>query len=90
MPTYDFYCVCGWRGEHYCKVDVRDSQCCPKPGCHRILKRELAAPAGRMAGTTAKGGGPDRFTADMLGVKTGDLPDYLKADYGLKRPGQRV
>lgn len=89
-PTYDFVCVCGWQGESFCSVENRDIQCCPQPGCHRILSRRLAAPMGKMKGDVAKGGGPDRFTADMLGIKTGDLPNYLKADHGLTRPGQPI
>jgi hypothetical protein len=80
VPTYDFYCVCGWEGESVVPVALRDQQCCPKPGCQRILKRRVSSALFKFAGQVTKGGGPDRFTADMLGVPLKELPDSLKAD----------
>jgi hypothetical protein len=41
--------------------------------------KKLAAPMGRMWGVVPKGGGPDRFTADALGIPLKDLPKDLKA-----------
>ena len=76
MPLYDYRCTCGWSGELQQPVDRRDAAVCPN--CLRCPERLLAAPMGKMAGQTARGGGADRFTADMLGVKIGDLPADLR------------
>lgn len=79
MPLYDLFCpTCHRVVERQCKVDDRLSQRCYHDGDTLTVK--IAPVYGKMAGTVLAGGGPDRFTADMLGIKTGDLPGYLKAD----------
>ena len=76
MPVYEYRCTCGRSEERILAVHDRDHQVCGN--CLRTMERQLAAPMGKMAGQTAKGGGADRFTADMLGVRPGDLPQALK------------
>ena len=79
MPLYDFYCpTCGKTIERQCKIDVRYHQCCDFDGEPLTLK--VAPVYGRMAGQVLKGGGPDRFTADVLGVPLRDLPASLKTE----------
>lgn len=77
MPIYDFYCPkCAYSAEHNVPIAGRDLAQCPN--CSTRLDRLLAAPLGRIAGQVVQGGGPDRFTADMLGVPLKELPDGLK------------
>jgi putative FmdB family regulatory protein len=77
MPIYDYHCAwCEKEEERMVAVEDRDSQWCPSCGCK--LFRLPAAPMGRMAGVIPQGGGPDKFTADMLGVPLKDLPPGLK------------
>lgn len=78
MPLYDYSCACGWAGEANVPIQGRDQALCPECG-HR-LDRLLSAPMGRIAGRVVQGGGPDRFTADVLGIPLKELPDGLKAD----------
>lgn len=79
MPLYDYTCpTCGWANELYAPVFGRDGMACPR--CQNHLHREMAAPMGRMAGQYGKGGGPDKFTADMMGIPLKELPPALKAD----------
>lgn len=79
MPTYDCYCTkCGWVGERTVKVAERDRIPCER--CNYLLARAPAAPMGRMAGQYGKGGGPDRFTADMLGIPLKELPSGLRTE----------
>lgn len=79
MPLYDLFCPeCKHAVEHQCKVADRLNQQCWV--CGTVMTVVVAPVRGKMAGTVLQGGGPDRFTADMLGIKTGDLPGYLKAD----------
>lgn len=73
---YEYRCTCGWRGERIVPIAERDNQFCPN--CLRRPERLLAAPMGKMAGQTAKGGGADRFTADMLGIPVKELPSGLR------------
>lgn len=78
MPIYPYVCVCGWDGDLYVPVFSRDGQVCPR--CHNPLSRQLAAPApAQFRGRVVQGGGPDRFTADMLGVPLKELPAGLKS-----------
>lgn len=76
MPIYDYRCACGWTGELWGVIGERDNMACPR--CARPLERLLAAPMGKMAGQVAKGGGADRFTADMLGIPLKELPASLR------------
>lgn len=83
MPLYDYKCRgCGWAGELCVPIDERDFQFCPDslPGVFRtLLDRQMAAPMGRIAGRIPQGGGPDRFTADVLGIPLKELPAGLKS-----------
>lgn len=81
MPIYDYSCGrCGWNGELMSTVGERDSMACPRCGCLEPLERALSAPLFRFAGRVTPGGGPDKFTADMLGVPLKDLPDPLRTE----------
>ena len=77
MPIYDFACPkCKWEGELNVPIMGRDFVQCQ---CGTTLDRLLSAPMGRIAGRTLPGGGPDRFTADVLGISDlRDLPEGLK------------
>ncbi len=77
MPTYGYVCTCGVEIDAVRPVDQRDDlpQC---PGCQQEMRRSLAAPLFRFAGRVTPGGGPDKFTADALGVPLAELPDGLK------------
>ncbi len=80
MPIYAYRCTCGWSGDLVRPIDGRDSAHCPN--CTRYPERLLSAPLFKFAdGRVTPGGGPDRFTADMLGVPLKELPAPLKADY---------
>ena len=77
MPTYEFACArCGW-GAHDLVVPIiaRDRQHCPE--CGEKLSRRVAAPLVKTIGVP-QGGGPDRFTADMLGIPLKELPVGLR------------
>lgn len=78
MPIFDYRCTCGWSGELVRAVDERDSALCPN--CTRTPERLVAAPLFRFAGRVTPGGGPDRFTADMLGIPLKELPSGLRTD----------
>lgn len=78
MITYDYRCPqCGKQPPRMVTYNLRDDQCCNV--CGLRLKRQLSAPMGRVAGQVPKGGGPDRFTADMLGIPLKELPEGLKS-----------
>lgn len=77
MPTYDYICSgCGRASELVVPIAERDDQYCD---CGEHLTRKLAAPLGRMAGQVTPGGGPDRLTADALGIPVKELPPGLRA-----------
>jgi putative FmdB family regulatory protein len=76
MPIYDYVCGCGWKGEMMTSVSGRDLTICPQ--CQKYPARQLSAPLFRFKGVVTKGGGPDKFTADMLGIPLHDLPAGLK------------
>lgn len=85
MPTYDYACNrCSRKEERVVPMVERDAQNCRV--CGDPLTRLLSAPYGRVMfeGRVLKGGGPDRFTADVLGMHPKDLPDGLRTD-GTKR-----
>lgn len=42
------------------------------------MQRMVSAPLFKFAGRVTPGGGPDRLTADMLGIPLKELPDGLK------------
>lgn len=80
MPTYDYRCeTCARTEERIARIADRDRQACNV--CGDPLERLLSAPYGRVMfeGRVLKGGGPDRFTADVLGYsRVEDLPAGLK------------
>lgn len=80
MPLYDYECGCGWSGEMQVPISERDRMICPrcKGQFFHKMTRKLAAPMGRMAGQVVQGGGPDRLTADALGIPLKELPSGLK------------
>lgn len=76
MPTYDFVCPsCENEEERVVAVENRNTQVCR---CGAVMGRKLAAPLGRVYGKITPGGGPDRFTADVLGIPLKDLPTGLR------------
>jgi putative FmdB family regulatory protein len=76
MPIYGYICTCGWSGDLVVAVEGRDQAQCPN--CTRSPERQVSAPIFRFAGRVTPGGGPDRFTADRLGIPLKELPDGLK------------
>lgn len=79
MPTYQFFCrPCGIETTFVARIDARNEQKCVH--CGSVLERGLAAPLFKFAGRVTKGGGPDRFTADALGIPLKDLPEGLRAE----------
>jgi putative FmdB family regulatory protein len=78
MPLYDYLCdACAWREERRVPLaTLNEAQFCSR--CGAPTTRQISAVMGRMAGQYGKGGGADRFTADMLGCRVGDLPPGLK------------
>ena len=76
MPTYTYICPhCGHGPEDRCvAMASRAAQHCPK--CHCRMGSRIRAPAVRTA--PPKDGGPDRFTADALGLPLKDLPPGLR------------
>lgn len=80
MPLYDVKCAhCQWQGEIRAKlIATQDALYCPVCDTPNLEKVFLKAPLGRMKGVIPKGGGPDKFTADMLGVPLKDLPPGLR------------
>ena len=81
MPLYDLWCpTCHRTVERQCKIDDRLAQRCAHDG--DLLTVKIAPVYGKMADTVLKGGGPDRFTADVLGCRVDELPSGLRADKG--------
>jgi hypothetical protein len=44
------------------------------------MQRLLGAPLFRFKGRVTPGGGPDKFTADMLGMRLDELPAGLRTE----------
>lgn len=79
MPTYDYRCpCCDARFERIVPISERGAQRCPK--CDTLLEQLIAAPLFKFAGRVTPGGGPDRFTADMLGIPLKELPSGLRTE----------
>lgn len=78
MPTYEYHCpACHWNAERIVAIDERDKQTCSM--CGDPLERQVSRPAPfQVRGRVVQGGGPDRFTADVLGIPLRDLPEGLK------------
>lgn len=78
MPTYNYHCdACRTHEERVVPIVMRNRQACET--CGQDLKIMLSAPLFRVAGRITPGGGPDRFTADMLGIPLKELPEGLKS-----------
>lgn len=78
MPTYVYRCPeCGLTVESVRRIAERDDL--PKCLGHGFMEKVVGAPLFKFAGRVTPGGGPDRFTADMLGVPLKELPDGLKS-----------
>ncbi len=76
MPTYTYVCdSCGHGPEdRLVPMATRAAQFCPE--CGLRMGRRIGAPAVRTR--PPKDGGPDRFTADVLGVPLKELPPGLR------------
>lgn len=78
-PLYDLFCpTCHRVEERQCRVADRHSQRCYQDG--DLMEVRIAPVYGKMAGQVVKGGGPDRFTADAMGIPLKELPPYLRAE----------
>lgn len=79
MPIYSYRCACGTFAEFMRPIAERDAlpECAL---CRKEMPRELSAPRFRFAGVAAKGGGPDKFTADVLGIPLKELPAGLRTE----------
>lgn len=77
MITYEYCCPkCKGLEAKLVPLHERDDQRCRF--CGALTVRQMAAPMVRIAGRVVSGGGPDRFTADMLGIPLKELPESLK------------
>lgn len=78
MPSYDLYCgTCQRTEERVVPIAKRHEQTCNVCGDPMTLVL-TRAPIGKIAGQVTPGGGPDRFTADMLGIPLKELPPGLR------------
>jgi putative FmdB family regulatory protein len=78
MPVYDYTCLnCQRIVERITLISQRDKQDCE---CGAALSRMLGAPLFRFKGRVTPGGGPDKFTADMLGMRLDELPSGLRTE----------
>lgn len=80
MPIYDFLCdACAWKEERRVPLAAfNEAQYCSK--CGAPTTRQISAVYGKIAGTVLQGGGPDRFTADVLGLRLDELPSGLRTE----------
>jgi putative FmdB family regulatory protein len=78
VPTYDYSCqVCQRTQESFIRLaDLDQPVSCV---CGAVMHRMVSAPLFKFAGRVTPGGGPDRFTADMLGIPLKELPEGLKS-----------
>ena len=77
--VYEYTCrSCGLETTRHSSIEERNKPAfCER--CGEPLTRVVSAVYGRIAGRTLQGGGPDRFTADVLGISDlRDLPEGLK------------
>ena len=88
MPIYEWDCkICGAYIAPIVPLDERNlPRACPQ--CGYRMERRISAPYGKVIGRAdgkiISGGGPDRFTADVLGTKLKDLPAALRSDPKVK------
>jgi putative FmdB family regulatory protein len=78
MPCYNYECVkCSYLEERIAKIEERDNQRCLT--CEEFLVRLPSVPAApQFRGRVVQGGGPDRFTADAMGIPLKELPVGLR------------
>lgn len=77
-PIYDYCCTnCQAQIELMRKIDGRDDVQCLQ--CGAAARRLVSAAAFKFRGRVVQGGGPDRFTADMMGIPLKELPEGLKS-----------
>lgn len=78
MPTYEYRCAaCYVQYEEARKLaDYKNGRC---RKCGGPLELVMPAVPTKIAGRVLQGGGPDRFTADALGIPLKELPEGLKA-----------
>jgi len=80
MPTYTYRCPkCDTYSERFTAMQYRHAQQCGV--CSYTLDIVPSVAMVKVAGAVAKGGGFDRFTADMLGIPLKELPEPLKTNY---------
>ena len=86
MITYDYECPrCDTTATRLVQAKDRDFQVCSRCYQFTLMDRQLSAPLFKFIGRVVQGGGPDRFTADMLDIPWRELPDEMKA----KRKGEK-
>jgi putative FmdB family regulatory protein len=78
MPTYSYLCLGCGRSAHLVRSIEQRNDPAVCHYCALEMRRELDAPMFKIDGRVTPGGGPDRFTADMLGIPLKELPDGLK------------
>ena len=80
MPTYEYRCPnCSLETTRVVPISERNGpHNCER--CGDPLAREIrTATRPRFAGRVVQGGGPDRFTADVLGIPLKELPPGLRS-----------
>ena len=78
MPTYDYQCRhCMRVEERVVPIAERHAQNCGVCGDPMTLVLERA-PLSKFTGRVTPGGGPDRFTADVMGIPLKELPSGLR------------
>lgn len=76
MPTYTYRCDCS---QIELVRPMAQSHVFPRcPRCRLDMRLVLQPTIFKFAGRVTPGGGPDRFTADMLGIPLKELPSGLK------------
>ena len=80
MPTYLYKCPnCGTEREVMRRIGERNDPV-PCLGCDEEMILKLTPPLLKFPGRVVQGGGPDRFTADMMGIPLKELPADMRAD----------
>lgn len=80
MPSYDYQCrTCMRVEERVVPIAERHAQTCLTCGDPMMIVL-TRAPLAKVIGQAVQGGGPDRFTADALGVPLKELPPGLRHD----------
>lgn len=77
MPIFDYYCEDCKSTKEYTVKNWDDVVFCEN--CGHQPERLVSAGTFKFAGRVVQGGGPDRFTADMMGIPLKELPDDMKA-----------